>query len=286
MDPRRFDTWTRSVFGTRSRRDAVQLLLRGTAGGVASLLGWTQAAAACAKAGERCVDEPCCGDARCKDNHCVSHCPKRRQCGKDDCCNLCEECVGGLCTALKPTCVECQSPICNPTTGQYECQRKCSFAEVCCKGKCIDSCNHCTSLRDTACPGVNGDECVDVQMDPKNCGTCGNLCKPCETCKDGACVSKCQSGETCCGGQCCPSGRACTDGVCTCPQGYKTCGTICCETAATCCNGACCGSISMCCTPGWASPCCPPTAPCTPAGCEEATQLRTARRGVGAGNLG
>jgi hypothetical protein len=269
MDPRRFDTWTRSVFGTRSRRAAVQLLASAAGGGLLTLLGRT-AVAACAKPGEGCKTKTCCGGARCQDNRCVRTCPAERQCGEDDCCNLCETCLGGSCSALKPPCSECQELLC-PSTGEYTCVHKCKDKEVCCRGKCLDSCKDCKGQK-TKCYSLGeGDKCVNLKTDPKNCGTCGNLCKPCETCNDGACVSKCQFGETCCGGQCCPSGKACVAGVCTCPQGFKTCGTICCETTATCCNGTCCGSISLCCTPGWASPCCPPDAPCTPAGCERAT---------------
>src|SRR5262249_18498296 len=66
--------------------------------------------------------------------------------------------------------------------------------------------------------------CVDLRSDPKNCGSCGNVC-PAEkssccagTCIDlqddptncGTCGTACGSNQSCCGGQCgeqgCPPG--------------------------------------------------------------------------------
>lgn len=77
------------------------------------------------------------------------------------------------------------------------------------------------------CPSSIGDQCVDPLTSSSNCGTCGNVCRPGETCASGMCTCR----GTVCGGVCvadlntdatncgrcgntCPSGQSCQSGVC------------------------------------------------------------------------
>jgi len=83
----------------------------------------------------------------------------------------------------------------------------------------------------TDCEGI----CVDMQVDPSNCGACGVRCDPGESCVSGACRcggsgADCGADETCCGIACvrlvtddqhcgacdraCSDGEACCGGVC------------------------------------------------------------------------
>lgn len=78
----------------------------------------------------------------------------------------------------------------------------------------------------TLCAG----ECVNLEIDTMNCGTCGNMCVHGIACTDGLCGVPCASGYTNCGGVCtvvsfdsnncggcgtaCPAGQHCTNGFC------------------------------------------------------------------------
>ncbi len=44
--------------------------------------------------------------------------------------------------------------------------------------------------------------CVDTQLDPKNCGSCGKACAQGEVCSNGACALTCTGGTTKCGARC------------------------------------------------------------------------------------
>jgi hypothetical protein len=75
-----------------------------------------------------------------------------------------------------------------------------------------------------------GGQCVDLQNDNENCGSCGNVCGAGTCCNEGACVSTCEAGRTFCGGLCydlqndpencgacgnvCASDSICTGGAC------------------------------------------------------------------------
>lgn len=80
-----------------------------------------------------------------------------------------------------------------------------------------------------ACDGA----CVSSQNDPKNCGSCGNVCPGSQVCSDGTC--RCPGGDVICGagadaacvslesedncgacGHACPPGSACVAGACVC----------------------------------------------------------------------
>jgi hypothetical protein len=83
-----------------------------------------------------------------------------------------------------------------------------------------------------ACPGsklCNG-KCVDVSLDPKNCGDCGATCKDGEVCSAGKCGLGCGAGTVQCGDKCtdtkvdpancgacgkaCGEGQVCSAGIC------------------------------------------------------------------------
>ncbi|MBI4704358.1 MAG: hypothetical protein HY744_24910, partial [Deltaproteobacteria bacterium] len=112
--------------------------------------------------------------------------------------------------------------------------------EVCSAGKCGLVC-----LGGTAkCSG----KCVDTQLDPTNCGGCGNACGPGQICASGVCALVCAGGTTKCGGKCVDTqldpancggcGQACGPGeICTggkseafCGGGLTKCGGKCVDT--------------------------------------------------------
>src|SRR6266446_5982250 len=48
----------------------------------------------------------------------------------------------------------------------------------------------------TAC----GDKCIELDVDPKNCGACGKACAAGEMCSAGKCATFCQTGYMACNG--------------------------------------------------------------------------------------
>jgi hypothetical protein len=117
------------------------------------------------------------------------------------------------------------------------------------------------------CGGV----CINVTADPANCGRCGGVCAPSQTCFGGVCVTAAPSsdlrcaaqGLVDCGGYCCAGaeeggggclalgsacvygvneccGGACLYGVCTCSPPRDVC-----SNGSTCCSGVC-GSDGFC----------------------------------------
>ena len=50
----------------------------------------------------------------------------------------------------------------------------------------------------TAC----GDKCVQLGIDPNNCGACDHLCSISQVCVNGACETNCPVGYTLCNGLC------------------------------------------------------------------------------------
>jgi hypothetical protein len=99
-----------------------------------------------------------------------------------------------------------------------------------------------------------GSKCIDITLDPLNCGDCGIACDTGQLCRSGSCGclpsgTVCGTGQSCCGntgckslmsdafncgtcGHVCGSGGTCMNGSCTC--GGQTCGT-----GQTCCGGMC-----------------------------------------------
>lgn len=111
-----------------------------------------------------------------------------------------------------------------------------------------------------------GSQCVDLQTDKGNCGSCDAApCAEGETCKDGVCAGctpPCAEGESCCEGgttccevccedACCPSGESCVEGVCAtctpaCTAGQTCCGGSCCPAGIICCDQTCCAAGEFC----------------------------------------
>lgn len=122
----------------------------------------------------------------------------------------------------------------------------------------------------TAC----GTVCRDLNVDPVNCGTCGNSCTTSQVCRGGVCVDipctcpvTCASGQTLCNGTCvdtsadpnncggcgttCASGHACVNGTCSqCAAGQTLCNGTCVDTSADPNNcggcGVTCGASTIC----------------------------------------
>ncbi len=73
---------------------------------------------------------------------------------------------------------------------------------------CVESTKNPQVCRGSKPDDCNG-QCVNLQTDMHNCGTCGNVCNPGEVCKKGKCVSASNTNE----GTTTNKKAACTDGV-------------------------------------------------------------------------
>ena len=90
-----------------------------------------------------------------------------------------------------------------------------------------------SSSGSTGCPSpfmMCGTTCTATQVDPANCGTCGNACAAGQLCLGGSCVASCSAPNTACGQACvdlqsdgfdcgacghaCGPGQICLEGVC------------------------------------------------------------------------
>jgi hypothetical protein len=137
----------------------------------------------------------------------------------------------------------------------------------------------CVGAPPTPCTACDG-QCVDLQVDSKNCGVCGTACAAGSVCREGACAVSCQSNQTACGSKCvdakvdpancgacgnaCAAGQTCQAGACStsCPSGQAVCSGACvtletnadnCGTCSrTCPSGAACraGQCAVQCQPG------------------------------------
>jgi hypothetical protein len=85
-----------------------------------------------------------------------------------------------------------------------------------------------------------GGACVVIDMDPLNCGMCGNACSGGQYCQVGSCT--CGDYEHFCNGVCtshsdplncgscgnvCSGGKVCKGDKCECGQGYQDCNGVC-----------------------------------------------------------
>jgi hypothetical protein len=71
---------------------------------------------------------------------------------------------------------------------------------------------------------ICGDQCVDLDVDPNNCGECGNACNQLSFCCGGQCRSRLNDDESNCG----------------------ACGRVCTIDNPRCCRGRCIGRTEVC----------------------------------------
>lgn len=107
-------------------------------------------------------------------------------------------------------------------------------------------------------------QCVDLQTDTNNCGTCGNNCTPGDICNKGNCEPPlCLSPNMLCSGVCinpninlnncgscgnvCGTNMLCTNGVCKCVFGMVDCSGVCADTTSDTQN---CGACGVACASG------------------------------------
>ncbi|MBI4705619.1 MAG: hypothetical protein HY744_31385 [Deltaproteobacteria bacterium] len=114
------------------------------------------------------------------------------------------------------------------------CGHKCAspLAPSCENGKCVCTTSHCLTCK--TCLGERGLKCTNTYTDKQNCGNCGNVCAPGQTCCGGKCVDTATDESNCggCGVKCEP-GETCHDGKCSCLTlgGWQQCGP-----SETCCS--------------------------------------------------
>lgn len=115
------------------------------------------------------------------------------------------------------------------------------------------------------CPaGLNvcSNQCVDLQGDNNNCGSCGNACAAPLACVRGTC--QCPGGDVLCGRSCvslsidrancgacgvvCSMTQSCLTGTCSCRPGLSVCGAAACTNLQADANN--CGACGVACAPG------------------------------------
>jgi len=183
----------------------------------------------------------CCGDA------CVDVLQDPNNCGG---CGV--VCSSGICIYLFGG-VSASWPLCLPAGPTNDCLLSCPADSVCLEGQCINGVSpgiglpFCLAEDGTigafCAPGV----CANPRDDPQNCGSCGNVCGPGQSCVAGSCTGRpgCGNGRegffcnldagtsyACCPsvgctdtdtdpnncGSCrqqCPPGSSCVSGTCT-----------------------------------------------------------------------
>jgi hypothetical protein len=227
---------------------------------------------------------------------CIAGCQKWCQCdlSSSPCGNVCcplsqgYQCTSGVCA---PICGNlCQDPDrgCVPINCYDQCFECDMFDGTCKRIGSVPCGTGCCPDGQTCCSG----SCSDTRTDPRNCGTCGNVCTGGKICQNGSC--SCTSGLTDCSGTCVNTntnpnncgqcGRQCSsiyggtpggcvNGHCTCPSGWGQCGSYpnldqwCCKWGynGCCVTGDCsiCPDFNGCCESrsGWFF-CCPQGTTC------------------------
>lgn len=214
---------------------------------------------------ERC--DPYCEVCLPGSGKCASNCEGHKTCCLGqcvDCCGLCDRqhgiCVGfqhpdqSFCSSFyeEPAC--CRGLCVDLQWNREncgECGHPCTGNEQCTHGRCVP---HCAKSGSCERPS----ECCDgycvapslYQEDARNCGRCGNPCKPNERCVEGRCICPYRV----CGDACCAEYEVCLNGTCC-----EPCGKTCCRpqkgVAQRCCNGKCQPADQTCCPPGQVEGC-------------------------------
>jgi hypothetical protein len=117
-------------------------------------------------------------------------------------------CVATECPYPRATCAgtsfSCEVDLLADDQNCGECGHACpmfyavAMKTTCQNGTCVGA---CLEARRKDCNGIPDDGCeVDVELDPANCGACGNVCAPGVHCIQGKCG--CPQGMLECGGTC------------------------------------------------------------------------------------
>ena len=203
----RFDVMSKLLAEGIPRREALRRF-GGLFGGALLAVGWGSRT----KAGTS------------SDSLCAQFCQ-----GADDpeeCLELCQECGGPrfFCTPNSESCCRTGN-CCDGTCCGTLPEAQTVPPAVCCHHKCC-------FFPHTCCQNVYGGICTNLKTDPRNCGTCGNLC-----------FSITGAAVVCCNGNCCDVGELCCDNSCTDVSSDSDncgkCGNVCPTASPNCVNGTC-----------------------------------------------
>ncbi len=169
------------------------------------------------KCGDYCIDPT--NSAHCGAKGCDSDDPKSDD-YKGKACNADESCIDGKCQC-RDGLVSCDDGCINPLTNKYYCGAKgscdskdrssddyfgvqCTDKESCVNGVCV--LNECENPEETACDGVEGKVCKNLNVDELNCGHCGYSCEEhlpenteFSSCSEAKCRYTCKEGFENCG---------------------------------------------------------------------------------------
>jgi len=142
----------------------------------------------------------------------------------------------------------------------------------------------------SSCETCGGADCVDLQIDNANCGSCGAACPAGASCNAGTCA--CSGMLTACGSACvdtstdiancggcdkaCPQGSLCADSQCVCPGGLEACGSACVDTKSDAMNCGTCGKAcgaGLVCNGGFCTVTCGPLTNCNGSCVDTSTSL-------------
>ena len=120
--------------------------------------------------------------------------------------------------------------------GQDPCKAFCRCSNKTQQNACLAACRSCTGSSSRLCGTCSGGfVCTNVANDVRNCGACGNACRPGPyeqaACVSGACGYSCVDGAADCGGGCIP--------VLSDPNNCGACGIVCDASTPYCSQGVC-----------------------------------------------
>jgi serine/threonine protein kinase len=90
------------------------------------------------------------------------------------------------------------------------------------------TCQPCSRLADKGARCGAPHECVDLDVDARNCGACGKVCAAGQGCRRGACFARAQLHQACkVSDECVDPRSRCMDGTCKCASPANDCGNVC-----------------------------------------------------------